>query len=165
MAIFKKQKGFTLVELLVVLAIVGILLALAVGGIRIVQEVNRDTQRKAFARDIQLALESYQEKNNKYPLGGVTGLGQAAILSLSNTSSLCPKGIYITVGGTETICSKINFTPASAISGGSCIIGTTGVSGSEMGSGNFSYCYNGTAKAYTLIIKLERGDPYNAGNE
>ena len=60
----KNKEGFSLVELLVVLAIVGILMALAVGGIRIVQEVNRDTQRKSLVRDIQLAIESYQEKNN-----------------------------------------------------------------------------------------------------
>lgn len=152
----KKEKGFTLVELLVVLAIIGVLIALAVGGIRIVQEVNRDTQRKALVRDVQLALESYNEKENTYP-GAIT---------LDNTDSDCDGGVMITAG-TEEVCSSVNFNPGD-FQDGSCDTATyypTGSGIKEESSGHITGCYEGETKAYQLYILLERSeDDYNAGN-
>lgn len=148
----KKQKGFSLVELLVVLAIVGILMGLAVAGIRIVQQVNRDTQRRALVKDIQLALESYQERFNRYPTGtggiNVTaGTDHVTIKTMSGSTAF------------ETIESKINFDISQMSTKP-----TTG--GEEPESGNFSYYYEGGAKGYELYILLERTpDGYDAGNE
>ncbi|MFC1780105.1 type II secretion system protein [Patescibacteria group bacterium] len=150
----KKEKGFTLVELLVVLAIVGILIGLAIGGIRIVQEVNRDTQRKALVRDIQLALESYQEKNNEYPSSGSNDL------TLTKNPSGCD-GMYIEAGGTESVCSKATFSPQ--WDSADCTGYPKNIKEAE--SGDFSGCYEGNTRSYDLYVLLERtGKDYNAGN-
>ncbi len=160
MKLFKRvsKKGFTLVELLVVLAIVGILMGLAIGGIQIVQQVNRDTQRKALVRDIQLALESYQERNNKYP----TGSGNDNGVVLSNTDTSCD-GVLITAGGSEEVCSKVNFAPDFQLD--NCG-GYPKDNLPEEDSGAITGCYEGNTRAYKLYIMLERTDEdYNAGNE
>lgn len=157
MRLFKNKDGFTLVELLVVLAIVGVLMGLAVGGIRIVQQVNRDTQRKALVRDIQLTLESYQERNNKYP----TGSGGVNGVTLSDNDPDCD-GVLIIAGGTEEVCSKVNFAPQWQID--NCG-GYPNDNASEEESGNITGCYVGHTRAYDLYIRLERTvEDYNAGN-
>jgi len=157
MRLLKNKNGFTLVVLLVVLAIVGVLMGLAVGGIRIVQQVNRDTQRKALVRDIQLTLESYQERNNKYP----TGTGAANGVTLSNTDPDC-EGVLITAGGSEEVCSKVNFAPQWQFD--NCG-GYPKDTASEEESGNITGCYAGHTRAYNLYIMLERTiEDYNAGN-
>jgi prepilin-type N-terminal cleavage/methylation domain-containing protein len=168
MIIFKKQKGFTLVELLVVLAIVGILLALAVGGIRIVQEVNRDTQRKALVRDVQLALESYQEKHNGYPTTQGISLTRDSTKGVVVICACCSGGTCScnsTCSGGEKVESKAAFdTSPAGTASTSC--GSFPTTGPETTSGRFYYCYQGTAKAYILNILLERSsDVYKAGNE
>jgi len=148
----KDNKGFSLVELLVVLAIVGILMALAVGGIRIVQQVNRDTQRKSLARDIQLALESYQEKENEYPDS----------ISLNQQGGGC-KGVQI-VAGEEEVCSSVNFDVSHFEDGeGGAACEDSGSTTDD--SGYFSGCYLGNSKSYSMFVELERtADNFNAGN-
>lgn len=52
----ENKKAFTLVELLVAMAIIAILLGLAVFGITIVQQNARDTQRRSKVNDVEIAL-------------------------------------------------------------------------------------------------------------
>lgn len=153
---FKKNKGFTLVELLVVLAIIGILVGLAIGGIRIVQQVNRDTQRKAFIRDIQLLLEAHQERKNKYPDsiditegGGDCGENEVLIETLAGTTTI------------EEGCSKINFSDIDSDDDCTTLAGTDD---KEKESGSLTMCYDGEGKGYQLYVMLERSSPHNASN-
>ena len=160
MKFIRNKKGFTLVELLVVLAIIGVVMGLAVGGIRIVQQVNRDTQRKALIRDIQLVLESYQEKHNKYPTGREVGGGGTNTIDVDPYNADCPDGTLISVGPApaEELCSKVRFDVAHH---GAC---PPTSSATEDSTGEFEYCYDGTAKGYHLYCRLERAEPYNGGN-
>ncbi|MEI6462218.1 MAG: type II secretion system protein [bacterium] len=64
----KKLKAFTIVELLVVMAVIGVLLSLAVFGIQALQKNQRETQRLNDLRNIQGSLESYYSKYRRYPL-------------------------------------------------------------------------------------------------
>ncbi|MEI6462199.1 MAG: type II secretion system protein [bacterium] len=62
------KKAFTIVELLVVMAVIGVLLSLAVFGIQALQKSQRETQRLNDLRNIQGTLESFYSKNKRYPL-------------------------------------------------------------------------------------------------
>ncbi|MEI6887482.1 MAG: type II secretion system protein, partial [bacterium] len=57
----------TIVELLVVMAVIGVLLSLAVFGIQALQKNQRETQRLNDLRNIQGSLESFYSKNKRYP--------------------------------------------------------------------------------------------------
>lgn len=64
----KSQKGFTLVELLVVIVIISILATLLMANFVGVRQRGRDTTRKSDLRQIQSALEIYRADNGNYPL-------------------------------------------------------------------------------------------------
>ena len=64
------RKGFTMVELLVVLTIMGILAAVLLANMTNSGKVGRDAQRQSDLRNLQSAVESYKHKYGVYPLGG-----------------------------------------------------------------------------------------------
>ncbi len=61
------QKGFTIIELLVVIVIIGILVALALPQLFAAQARGRDTDRKNDLKNISQQLETYYNDNNAYP--------------------------------------------------------------------------------------------------
>lgn len=61
------QLGFTLVELLIVIIIIGILIALGAGSFSSSQKKSRDSQRKNDLRQIGLSLELYFADHGRYP--------------------------------------------------------------------------------------------------
>lgn len=68
--IFKTKNfkhGFTLVELLVVLAIIGVLATLLTANFLGVRQRGRDSQRKSDLRQMQSALELYRSDQGSYP--------------------------------------------------------------------------------------------------
>lgn len=61
------QKGFTIVELLVVIVVIAILVALTLPNLFSLQQRARDDQRKNDIKNIQQQLEAYFNDNNAYP--------------------------------------------------------------------------------------------------
>lgn len=63
----KKKKGFTLLELLVVLAILAILIAIAIPVYKNQKEKAAITAHNANVRVLETAVESYRQDHGKYP--------------------------------------------------------------------------------------------------
>lgn len=76
--LFKKEQGFTLIELIIVMVIIGILVLLLLPNLSNGPKRARDSQRKSDFRSVQTALEQYFADFNTYPAGagagGFTGL-------------------------------------------------------------------------------------------
>lgn len=63
----KKKNGFTLVELLVVMAIIAIITAIAVPYYLSVRKDSRDSRRISDLQSVALSLEQYYVQNKLYP--------------------------------------------------------------------------------------------------
>lgn len=82
-----KSKGFTLVEMLVVLAIVGILTGVVLASTTAARSQARDSARTSNIKEIQLGLALYFDVNRSYPSGLQTLVDQKYIPSIPNNPS------------------------------------------------------------------------------
>lgn len=71
------QKGFTIIELLVVIVIIGILVALTLPNLFSAQARGRDTDRKNELKNLQTRLETYFGDNDHYPPGDMAAAATA----------------------------------------------------------------------------------------
>ncbi len=62
-----KQSGFTIVELLIVIVVIGILAGLVVTTFNGIQQKGRDTERQTDIKALHGQLEAYYAQNGKYP--------------------------------------------------------------------------------------------------
>ncbi len=67
MTLHRKQEGFTIVELLIVIVVIGILAALVVTTFTGIQQKARDTERQTDIKAIHGQLEAYYAQNGSYP--------------------------------------------------------------------------------------------------
>jgi type IV pilus assembly protein PilA len=86
----KHQKGFTLIELIVVIAILGILAAVLIPRFSGFQDKARATQALTDAKQIATAIDTFQIENNEWPS---TTADDDAILDLA--------GLTLTITGSE----------------------------------------------------------------
>ena len=85
---FKKQGGFTLLELLIVIVIIGILALLIIPNITSAPKKARDTKRKTDITTVRKGLEEYFVNNNVYPASsGTVSTGGAALAELTQGSA------------------------------------------------------------------------------
>jgi len=66
----QKTAGFTLVELLVVIAVIGILIALLLPAVQQAREAARRIQCSSNIKQIALAVQNYESSNKKLPAAG-----------------------------------------------------------------------------------------------
>ena len=79
----RKNKGFTLVELMIVMAVIAILATLALFGLRRAQAAARDAEREAIMRGYQVGLENYYANNGAYPSDANFGAMHSRLYSAS----------------------------------------------------------------------------------
>ncbi len=133
------NKGFTLVELLVVISIIGVVVALSLFGLSGARESARDAKRKSDLELIRASIETYRSDCNSYPTtlaSPLTGTdAPPALCSTANTyisqiplDPLAP-GInyrYFSDGFTYEVCTHLEQSQASTVTcGGSSDCGKT----------------------------------------
>ncbi len=129
----KKLKAFTLLELIVAMAIIAVLVGLSVIGITTVQRSSRDTERLAALEAINLEVEAWYGNNGSYP---------SSIVFDNAADTVAVGGTVIAGGRAVTLPKGV----ASAIN-----TALTATSSTET-----DYCYTTTAgTAYSLGVRLE----------
>ena len=69
----KRQSGFTIIELLIVIAIIGILATLVLTNFQGAQAKGRDTVRTSDMNSVYQKLEEFYNENGGYPDGALDG--------------------------------------------------------------------------------------------
>lgn len=129
-----KKLGFTLLELLIALAIVGALAAAAIYTLNVARAKSRDAKRVSDISVIRSGLSQYWLQMAVYPVGDGIDLGRAG----QNADALTSEG-FVGAGG-----------------GGNVILGHLPV-GTKSGE---YYFYKGGAGGYSLRFKTERATAY-----
>ncbi len=127
------KRGFTLVELLVVISIIGILVGLSMFGLIGAREASRDAKRKANIEEIRSGIEIYKSDCNSYPVILTDPLvgddSTTACVSTNIYISTLPQDptpaiadyYYFSDGKTYQICAALEQVPAIlATCSGSC---------------------------------------------
>lgn len=153
-SIFEEEKGFTLLELIVAMAIIGVLIGMSIAGIRLAQQISRDTQRKNLvSKDIAMLINSYNDKYSNLP---------SHIKTNCNSCQSSERCIYATdnASNMDFICSKItlnlNFSNDQ-------INQCSNFNGVSTNAQQAEICYSASGTSYKLKVRLERSDtPYDA---
>ena len=66
-------KGFTMVEILVVIAVIAILATMTVGGLSFYQQKAKESRTEIFVASVSRALDDYRSDEGSYPDDGADG--------------------------------------------------------------------------------------------
>lgn len=102
---FRNEKGFTLIELMVVILIIGILVAIAIPVFNNARASAQTNACKASMRTVEGAIETWRADNpgSAYPTtwGGVTG---ALVSGYIKKTPVCPAaGTYSVASGGDSV--------------------------------------------------------------
>jgi type II secretion system protein G len=116
------ERGFTLVELLVVVAIIGLLSSVVLASVNSMRMKSRDAQRISEIKEVQKALEFYYDDHGHYP----PGPSHAVCSATARLQVLVDEGYLVSVprdplgGASEPYCYNYIAQPTSFTSGWFC---------------------------------------------
>lgn len=79
---YMNKSGFTLVELIIVIAIIAILITMSIASFGTITKRSRDTRRKSDIEQVRSALEAYRANNKFYPNTGSGSYAEITTLPL-----------------------------------------------------------------------------------
>lgn len=94
-----KRKGFTIIELLIVMAVIALLIGIAIPSFRAMQTQAKETRAQGDTRVMKLALEKYYINNNSFPADDAN---QAQTILMAETNSVIESNLYDPFGSTTT---------------------------------------------------------------
>lgn len=151
----RKQQGFTIVELLIVIVVIGILAALVITTFTGIQQKARNTERETDIKAIHGQVEAYYAQNGRYPtLANMnTNAWRASNMKgLDNEAMKDPKGTGAGASTSDTAPYQLGGAAASSIY--SYVVTP---SGCDNGAG-------GDCTGYTLTATLEGGGTFAKTN-
>ena len=141
----KQTKGFTIVELLIVIVVIGILAALVITTFTGVQQSARNTERQTDIKAIHGQVEAYYAQNGRYPtLGNLNDSSWRA----SNMKGLDPEALKDPKGTAQTLSDTAGANTYSYV-----------VTPSNCDNGS-----NGDCTGYTLTATYEGGGTFSKSN-
>lgn len=116
------SKGFTLIELMVVLAIIGILMGLALTSFMGSRKAARDGKRRVDLEQIRSALEMCRSDTGSYVVGSSLPGTCSTYLSSMPSDPLSPASVYAYSGtaNTYTLCARLEAGTGTVSGCGSC---------------------------------------------
>ena len=139
------KKGFTLVELLVVMAIIAILATVIIGGFRSSQMRGRDAQRKSDLKQVANALEIFFTDYGKYPPASGVAIAACSYNPGTGAGSACLWGSRTSTGTiTDGKTTYMRTVPADPIN-----------------SHNYVYRVSSTQNMFQLFARLENPEDKN----
>lgn len=137
----KNNRGFTIVELLIVIVVIGILAALVIVTYNGIQQKARDTERKTDINAVASHLEAYNAQNGRYPtLANVND----ATFRAANMKGLDPAALQDPKGASQALVATVGVNEYAYVA-------------TPAGCDNGA---NGDCAQYTLTATLEGGGTY-----
>jgi len=150
----ENNKGFTIIEVVLVLAIAGLIFLMVFIALPALQAGQRDTARKSDVSNIAAAVSSYSSNNRGAPVTTATIATQIGTNISSNTVKILVNG----TSGAQTLTSQPNSatttTNTVGVQDGLAVI-TYATKCST--SGATQVLTGGTSRQYTVVTKLEGG--------
>jgi general secretion pathway protein G len=156
------QKGFTLIEILIVVAIIAILASVVLVGLGPTQQKGRDARRLSDLREIQNGLELYYNANGSYPDGNSTQEPVSTMYS-NNASQFTSAGISQAFPGDPTGSGNFQYeyySNGTSYAIGDCLEGTnppayqppTSGVGQTLFTSLSAKCQGGASSTYVLTL-------------
>lgn len=160
MVSLKKQKGFTLVELLIVIIIIGILATLVIVTFTGVQQKARDSQRQTDLSAVDSQLEAFYAQNGYYPT--YTDLTTPTFLSASmkglDVQSLIDPKITDSSPTATTLATDLLSGAADASHYGYATTGCTATSASSATNQCATFTFTAKSEADTTVTYTKKSN-------
>ena len=124
-----KHRGFTLIEILVTISIIGLLTMIGVTNFRVANQKAKDGRRQGDLEQIKAALELYRTDQGIYPTtgqwsgaGGSLSFGGTTYMETIPDDPITSRNYPYTsaAGATYTLCAALELSTGSVSGCGSC---------------------------------------------
>lgn len=144
-----KKSGFTIIEVVLVLAIAGLIFIMVFAALPALQRSQRDTDRKNEVSRVLAAFQSYQSSNR----GSLPGNTASDATSFAKYLDATASGTTITLDSGRTLTRTTSTSPEPTVDEMVYAVGRKcGDSGNTLVSG--------TARQVAIVAHLEDGDSY-----